>query len=123
MGSVSQQTPRRRDKKWACVSQRTGYVSQEESEREEQVRGCKDYTLQRELEEARGRRRDHYLSAPGREAATFGRGGGAGGFKLNYGTKTKKDRDDTNIDGHLTKTETQCHRERSMGREMSGSIL
>lgn len=33
--------------------------------------------------------RDHYLSAPGREAATFGRGGGAVGFKLNYRTKTK----------------------------------
>lgn len=38
----------------------------------------------------RRRRWDHYLSAPGREAATFGRGGGAGGFELNYRTKTKK---------------------------------
>lgn len=48
-----------------------------------------------------GARRDHYLSAPGREAATFGRGGGAGGFELNYKTKTKtkKDTNDTNIDG------------------------
>lgn len=34
--------------------------------------------------------RDHYLSAPGGEAATFGRGGGAGGFKLKYRAKTKQ---------------------------------
>lgn len=27
---------------------------------------------------------DLYLSAPGREAATFGGGGGAGGFELNF---------------------------------------
>lgn len=47
--------------------------------------------------------RHHYLSAPGREAATFGRGGGAGGFKLKYSTKTKKkDTNDTNIGGDLT---------------------
>lgn len=31
--------------------------------------------------------RDHYLSAPGGEAATFGGGGRAGGFELNYRTK------------------------------------
>lgn len=33
--------------------------------------------------------RDKYLSAPGREVATFSRRGGAGGFKLNYSVKTK----------------------------------
>lgn len=32
---------------------------------------------------------DLYLSAPGREAATFGRGGGAGGLKLKDRAKTK----------------------------------
>lgn len=60
-------------------------------------------TSGRELGEAGGgARRDHYLSAPGREAATFGRGGGAGGFELNYRTKTKKkDTNDTNIDGDI----------------------
>lgn len=35
--------------------------------------------------------RDQYLSAPGREVATFGWGGGASGVKLNYREKTKKD--------------------------------
>lgn len=50
------------------------------------------------------RRRDHYLSAPWREAAAFGRGRGAGGFKLNY--STKKDTNDKNLDGDLTKTNT-----------------
>lgn len=45
------------------------------------------------LVEAHGSReggRGEYLSAPGREVATFGRRGGAGGFKLNYSVKTKK---------------------------------
>lgn len=37
-------------------------------------------------------RRDHYLSAPGRQAATFGGGGGAGGFELRY-TKQKRQDD------------------------------
>lgn len=37
-----------------------------------------------------GGREEDYLSAPGREVATFGRGGGAGGFELNYRAKTKK---------------------------------
>lgn len=64
-------------------------------------------TSGRELGEAGGgggvRRWDHYLSAPGREAATFGRGGGAGGFELNYRTKTQKkgDTNDTNTDGGI----------------------
>lgn len=81
--------PGRCYKKWACLPQKVCYVNQE-SDREEQVSGCMT-TSGRELGEAGGgMRRDHYLSAPGREAATFGRGGGAGGFKLNYRTKTKK---------------------------------
>lgn len=106
---------RRGYNKWTCLSQRVCYVNQEESDREGQVRGYN--TCLRELVEGGGkRRRDHYLSAPGREAATFGRGGGAGGFKLNYSTKTKKkDTNDTNIRGDIQQNRNTVSRERDMG--------
>lgn len=52
-----------------------------------QVRSCEIH-VSRSTREPGGR--DQYLSAPGREVATFGRRGGAGGFKLNYSAKTKK---------------------------------
>lgn len=47
----------RREQKWACVSQKTGYVDQQESDREEQVSGWKT-RRRRELVEAGGRRRE-----------------------------------------------------------------
>ena len=102
---AARRRPRRHCKRWTCVSQKSGYVYQEESDSAEQVSGCKKGRVGASWWRQEGRggeSRDHYLSAPGREAATFGRGGGAGGFKLNYGTKTKKDTNDTNIKTYNT---------------------
>lgn len=64
-------------------------------------------TVRRSTEERRrDGGRDHYLSAPGGESATFGRGGGAGGFELNHRTKTKEKKKGNNKKKKGTRNKT-----------------